>query len=106
MSRSSGVPLLMRMVVKGAAVLLGGIFAVSVVSSTAVQYAALVKKQKGMKCDVCKGIGYYKCKLCNGNSTIQWSPLYDPVVINPCLCPTCDGNKVQKCLNCLGLGYT
>ena len=30
---------------------------------------------------------FYKCKLCNGNATIEWSPKYDPVAINHCLCP-------------------
>ena len=27
------------------------------------------------------------------NASIKWSPLYDPVCINPCLCPTCDGHR-------------
>ncbi|EPS60287.1 hypothetical protein M569_14519, partial [Genlisea aurea] len=53
-------------------------------------------------CNICKGIGYYACKLCNGNGTIKWSPLHDPVFINPCVCPTCSGFKVQRCLNCVG----
>jgi hypothetical protein len=33
------------------------------------------------------------CKLCNGNATISWSPMYDPIAINPCVCPTCEGNR-------------
>ncbi|CBI28163.3 unnamed protein product, partial [Vitis vinifera] len=48
-----------------------------------------------LPCGVCRGKGYYICKLCKRNSTIEWPPLYDPVVINPCICPTCDGNRVQ-----------
>ncbi|KAK3029109.1 hypothetical protein RJ639_039253, partial [Escallonia herrerae] len=49
--------------------------------------------KRGNPCGVCKGKGFCPCKLCKGKSTIEWSPLYDPVVINPCLCPTCDGNR-------------
>ena len=52
-----------------------------------------VQKKFGLPCWVCKGVGFYRCKLCKGNSTIEWSPLYDPIFINPCLCPTCDGNR-------------
>ncbi|XP_068655241.1 uncharacterized protein [Aristolochia californica] len=56
-------------------------------------------------CKVCKGKGFYTCKLCKANSTIEWSPLHDPIFINPCVCPTCEGNRIQRCLNCLGKGY-
>ncbi|KAK2966277.1 hypothetical protein RJ640_018088 [Escallonia rubra] len=52
------------------------------------------KIKRGNPCGVCKGIGFCPCKLCKRKSTIEWSPLYDPVVINPCLCPTCDGNRL------------
>ncbi|KAH0897886.1 hypothetical protein HID58_047454, partial [Brassica napus] len=44
-------------------------------------------------CQVCRGKGFYICKLCKGNATISWSPLYDPVCINPVLYPTCDGHR-------------
>ncbi|XP_071715585.1 uncharacterized protein [Rutidosis leptorrhynchoides] len=101
---------LLRTLVKGAAVTIGGIFSVTVLSSTAVTLFTLHKKDKfGSKnarsCDVCRGNGFYMCKLCKGNATIEWSPLYDPVYINPCLCPTCDGHRIQRCLNCLGSGF-
>lgn len=56
--------------------------------------------RNGKECGVCKGKGFYKCKLCKGKSTIEWSPLYDPIVINPCLCPTCDGNKLLPPFPC------
>ncbi|RVX10917.1 hypothetical protein CK203_013296 [Vitis vinifera] len=49
-----------------------------------------------LPCGVCRGKGYYICKLCKRNSTIEWPPLYDPVVINPCICPTCDGNRHEE----------
>ncbi|KZV25238.1 hypothetical protein F511_39951 [Dorcoceras hygrometricum] len=65
---------------------------------------AFLQKKYGSPCGSCKGVGFYRCKLCKTNGTIKWSPLYDPLVINPCLCPTCDGSKVQRCLNCLGGG--
>ena len=45
-------------------------------------------------CGACKGKGFHPCKLCRGSSTISWSPIYDPLAINPCLCPTCDGKKL------------
>lgn len=62
------------------------------------------QKKTALPCGVCKGKGFYICKLCNGNATIQWSPLYDPVAINPCLCPTCDGNRlVTICILEFGL---
>ena len=50
----------------------------------------------GIPCWVCRGKGFCICKLCKGNSTIKWSPLFDPVAINPCLCPTCDGNRFVR----------
>jgi len=56
-----------------------------------------------LPCGACRGKGFYICKLCKGNASIHWSPLYDPVAINPCLCPTCDGNRlvVVSCLLCI-----
>ncbi|XP_020579834.1 uncharacterized protein LOC110024295 [Phalaenopsis equestris] len=90
--------------------LVGGLFTVSLASSVAIRGLQSVSEAKRKKlaisCSCCKGKGFYSCKLCRGNSTIEWSPLYDPVAINPCLCPTCDGNRIQRCLNCLGKGYT
>ncbi|KAL3523340.1 hypothetical protein ACH5RR_016174 [Cinchona calisaya] len=99
----------------GAAVILGGTFAISAVTSSVIRYSTsmkkvlvlvgtLVKRKYGRPCRACKGRGFYPCKLCKASGAIQWSPLYDPLVINPCLCPTCDGLKVQHCLNCLGWG--
>lgn len=55
-----------------------------------------VQRSVAVPCRVCRGKGFYICKLCKGNSIIQWSPLFDPVAINPCLCPTCDGNRSVK----------
>ncbi|XP_071742261.1 uncharacterized protein [Rutidosis leptorrhynchoides] len=101
---------LLRTLVKGAAVTVGGVFSITMISSTAITLFTLHKKDKfGSKnastCNVCRGKGFYMCKLCKGNATIEWSSLYDPVFINPCLCPTCDGHRIQRCLNCLGSGF-
>ncbi|KAG1371486.1 hypothetical protein COCNU_16G005800 [Cocos nucifera] len=91
------IPEPLRMLGSAAALVAGGIFTLSVVSSVAIrslQSIAEAKRRKvALPCMVCKGKGFYACKLCKGNSTIEWSPLYDPIVINPCLCPTCDGNR-------------
>ncbi|XP_010250004.1 PREDICTED: uncharacterized protein LOC104592363 [Nelumbo nucifera] len=106
---ANGIPYPLRMVASAAAIFFGGVFTMSLASSVtirALQATSEAKRKKvAMPCGVCKGKGFYPCKLCKGKSTIEWSPLYDPVVINPCLCPTCEGNRVQRCLNCLGKGY-
>ncbi|CAL9201305.1 unnamed protein product [Musa hybrid cultivar] len=87
----------------------GGLFTLSLASSVAMRSLQSLteakRKKVALPCSACKGKGFYGCKLCNGKSTIEWSPLYDPIVINSCLCPTCEGNRIQRCLNCLGKGY-
>ncbi|PSS36235.1 Chaperone protein like [Actinidia chinensis var. chinensis] len=104
-----GVPPPVRTLASAAAVILGGMLTLSLASSASIRALKAVTEAKRKKfalpCGVCKGKGFYICKLCKGNSTIEWSPLYDPVFINPCVCPTCEGNRVQRCLNCLGKGY-
>ncbi|KAL3824533.1 hypothetical protein ACJIZ3_020562 [Penstemon smallii] len=100
-----GVSKVSRMAAAVAATCFGGAFSLYILTSSISQRNTLNKKKSiGKSCGRCKGIGYYTCKLCKGNGTIMWSPLYDPVFINPCVCPTCDGFKVQHCLNCLGYG--
>ncbi|KAF8406965.1 hypothetical protein HHK36_006086 [Tetracentron sinense] len=104
-----GVPKPLRVVVATAGIVFGGMFTLSLASSLTIRTIKAVVESKRKKfalpCGVCRGKGFYTCKLCKGNSTIEWSPLYDPIVINPCICPTCEGNRVQRCLNCLGKGY-
>ncbi|PKA53200.1 hypothetical protein AXF42_Ash009930 [Apostasia shenzhenica] len=106
---SDRVPRPIRMMASAAAYLLGGLFTISLASSAAIKMLKSVsesnKRKLAIPCSICKGKGFYNCKLCKGKSTIEWSPLYDPIAINPCLCPTCDGNRIQRCLNCLGKGY-
>ncbi|KAL2613586.1 hypothetical protein R1flu_025278 [Riccia fluitans] len=99
----------LRLVTTAGAVIGGGFLAVSFVSSAFLgafrSWAEANRKKTARSCRICKGRGFTKCRLCKGNSVIHWSPLLDPVVKKPCLCPTCDGNKVQRCLNCVGKGY-
>ncbi|KAF5741973.1 hypothetical protein HS088_TW09G00011 [Tripterygium wilfordii] len=104
------IPRPLRIFATGTAIILGGLVVLNVTSAvcvSALRAATESKRRKlALPCMLCKGKGFYLCKLCKGNATIEWSPLYDPVAMNPCLCPTCDGNRVQRCLNCLGKGYT
>ncbi|KAA8545656.1 hypothetical protein F0562_020893 [Nyssa sinensis] len=106
--RGGGVPQPLRNFASTGAKILGGIFALGLASSFTGRFLQsftdVRRKKFALPCGVCKGKGFYICKLCKGNSTIEWSPMYDPLVINPCLCPTCEGNRVQRCLNCLGKG--
>ncbi|KFK41951.1 hypothetical protein AALP_AA2G193000 [Arabis alpina] len=98
-----------RFLGKSAGVILGGLVVTNVVTTAAIGafrfFSEEKQKKVGLACLVCRGKGFYICKLCKGNATIKWSPLYDPVCINPCLCPTCDGHRVQRCLNCIGKAY-
>ncbi|XP_015578052.1 protein BUNDLE SHEATH DEFECTIVE 2, chloroplastic [Ricinus communis] len=104
------IPKPLRTLVSGTAIFLGGLVALNITSSIAIgafRHASELKLRKNASpCGVCRGKGFYICKLCKGNATIKWSPLYDPIAFNPCLCPTCDGHRVQRCLNCLGKGYS
>ncbi|XP_057968970.1 uncharacterized protein LOC131158248 [Malania oleifera] len=137
MDSGRGAPRPLRVLGTTAAVFFGGMFTLSLASSFTIRTVKAVaeakRKKVALPCGVCRGKGFYICKLCKGASTIEWSPLFDPLVINPCLCPTCDGNRylwkliadrgswtpqgsifanlfvnywVQRCLNCLGKGYS
>ncbi|KAM4125322.1 hypothetical protein ACB094_01G300600 [Castanea mollissima] len=103
------IPKPIRPLATVAAVITGGLITLNLASTATIKVIRFVSEAKrrnvALPCGVCRGKGFYICKLCNGNATIEWSPMYDPVAINPCLCPTCEGNRVQRCLNCLGKGY-
>ncbi|KAG8077197.1 hypothetical protein GUJ93_ZPchr0007g4828 [Zizania palustris] len=83
---------------RAAAYLGGGFLLLSSASSAAVRSLRSLSDANQRKfaapCGSCEGKGAYACRLCRGNSTIEWSPLYDPVFVNPCLCPTCDGTRL------------
>ncbi|GLJ46482.1 hypothetical protein SUGI_0979620 [Cryptomeria japonica] len=91
------------------AVAVGGLVTLSFTSSLVIGGIRNVTEAKRKKtappCSVCNGRGFMQCKLCGGRATIDWSPLYDPVISKLCVCPTCEGNRVQRCLNCIGKGY-
>lgn len=59
-----------------------------------------MQEKAALPCRACRGKGFYICKLCNGNATIAWSPMFDPIAINPCVCPTCEGNRFVFPLFC------
>jgi len=91
-----------------AAYLGGGFLLLSAAASVGVRSLRALSDANQRKfatpCGACEGKGTYACRLCRGSATIEWSPMHDPVFVNPCLCPTCDGTRVQRCLNCLGRG--
>ncbi|KAL5183583.1 hypothetical protein HKD37_17G047445 [Glycine soja] len=122
--------------VRMAAVIFGGVATLNLASAATIKvlrFASEKKREKvALPCWVCRGKGFYICKLCNGNATISWSPMFDPIAVNPCVCPTCEEDNctllttcmvgsvllqippfetdvvrvgVQRCLNCLGKGY-
>jgi hypothetical protein len=62
------------------------------------------KKKRNMKCDACKGGKFITCRTCRGKRGLEWQPVGDASVRRVCLCPTCEGTAMQKCINCLGIG--
>ncbi|KAJ8751601.1 hypothetical protein K2173_016852 [Erythroxylum novogranatense] len=91
------IPKPLRTVAASTAIIVGSLVTLNIASSITIGALRLATEAKRRKlelpCGICRGKGFYICKLCKGNATIQWSPLHDPVAINPCLCPTCDGNR-------------
>ncbi|RZB56457.1 hypothetical protein D0Y65_045572 [Glycine soja] len=84
--------------VRMAAVIFGGVATLNLASAATIKvlrFASEKKREKvALPCWVCRGKGFYICKLCNGNATISWSPMFDPIAVNPCVCPTCEGNRL------------
>ncbi|XP_057827197.2 uncharacterized protein LOC131038693 isoform X1 [Cryptomeria japonica] len=82
---------------KMGAVAVGGLVTLSFTSSLVIGGIRNVTEAKRKKtappCSVCNGRGFMQCKLCGGRATIDWSPLYDPVISKLCVCPTCEGNR-------------
>ncbi|KAG6492816.1 hypothetical protein ZIOFF_047783 [Zingiber officinale] len=97
---TGGPPRPLRILATAAGYFFGGLFTLSLASSVAMRslqsFMEAKRKKVAPPCAACQGKGFYGCKLCKGRSTIEWSPLYDPIVINPCLCPTCEGNKSME----------
>lgn len=64
------------------------------------------KKAAGHVCYLCEGRKYVVCKTCAGKKAIAWQPLAGASMQRLCVCPTCGGKTgLQKCNNCVGLGY-
>ncbi|KAA0061587.1 uncharacterized protein E5676_scaffold285G00060 [Cucumis melo var. makuwa] len=97
------IPRQLRTIFTGAAVILGGICTLNLASFLTIQTLRLTAEAKRRKialpCKACRGKGFYICKLCRGNAVIQWSPLSDPIAMNPCVCPTCEGNRFSVHVN-------
>ncbi|KAL9326250.1 hypothetical protein ACSQ67_006895 [Phaseolus vulgaris] len=83
--------------VRMAAVIFGGVATLNLASTVTIKllrFSSEKKREKvALPCRACRGKGFYICKLCSGNATIAWSPMFDPIAINPCVCPTCEGNS-------------
>ncbi|KAJ4824575.1 hypothetical protein Tsubulata_044949 [Turnera subulata] len=102
------IPKQLQPLFTASAIVMGSLLAINITSTITLGALRFVGERRQRKvalpCAACRGKGFYVCKLCKGNSTIPW-PLYDPVAVDRCLCPTCDGKRVQRCLNCIGKGY-
>ncbi|XP_066309106.1 uncharacterized protein [Miscanthus floridulus] len=76
----------------------GGFLLLSAASSIAFRSLRALsdanQRKYAMPCGACEGKGTYACRLCRGSATVEWSPMHDPVFVNPCLCPTCDGTRL------------
>ncbi|KAL5975276.1 hypothetical protein ACLOJK_031955 [Asimina triloba] len=94
--KMGGIPMPLRVLGTAAAVAFGGMFSLSLASSVTIRiiqaateakrkkvalhvsqaYAfvfALLQKKVALPCSVCKGKGFYICKLCNGKTSIECS---------------------------------
>ena len=63
------------------------------------------KKRTGRKCNLCDGLRFISCGTCKGRGALEWQPIREAEMERVCLCPTCSGTKMSKCLRCVGIGY-
>ena len=64
------------------------------------------KRAAGHVCAHCEGRKFVVCRTCNGAKASDWQPLDNAAVRRICACPTCGGKTgLQKCPNCVGLGF-
>ena len=85
----------------------GGLAAVTAIA-TGVSRKVVVSRLRasGAVCYLCQGRKFVTCRTCGGDKAIEWQPLANPGVRRLCACPTCGGKTgLQKCNNCVGLGY-
>ncbi|XVE54378.1 hypothetical protein DITRI_Ditri03aG0075900 [Diplodiscus trichospermus] len=68
-------PKQLRISGKGAAIIFGGCLTLNIAATVAVgalrSLAEKKRKKLALPCGVCNGKGFYMCKLCNGNATIN-----------------------------------
>jgi hypothetical protein len=92
----------------GSIIVVGGAVATIAAASTAVS-SALVRRHRrarNVRCGSCEGGKFVPCRTCRGKRAIEWQPIESPTVDRLCLCPTCQGTGLQKCVNCLGFGFS
>ena len=108
-SRDGRAPGALRAVFGGfagsVAFVVGG-FATIAATTTAASRALVRRRRRARnaRCAACAGGKFVRCRTCRGKRAIEWQPLEAPTVDRLCLCPTCQGTGMQKCLNCLGDG--
>ncbi|KMZ60927.1 hypothetical protein ZOSMA_56G01610 [Zostera marina] len=96
---AGGISPILKFLGSAASVLVGGFLATAVIAGAIHTTTEKRMKKISPPCRICKGKGFHPCKLCKGKTTIEWSPLHDPIAINPCICPTCDGNRLKYSWN-------
>lgn len=69
------------------------------------KYVSMNKKRNGQKCELCVGMRYVECGTCKGYGACEWQPINGALMERVCLCPTCSGTKMQKCIRCIGVGF-
>jgi len=85
----------------------GGLAAITALA-TGVSRKIVVSRLRanGQVCYLCEGRKFVTCRTCAGDKAIEWQPLANPGMRRLCACPTCGGKTgLQKCNNCVGLGY-
>jgi hypothetical protein len=65
---------------------------VGICSNLCVKYALPLQIRTAPQCSGCKARAV-ECRLCNGESTSDWTPLHDPVVARVCAFPQRYGNR-------------
>mmetsp|Transcript_26450 Transcript_26450/g.103058 ORF Transcript_26450/g.103058 Transcript_26450/m.103058 type:complete len:95 (-) Transcript_26450:213-497(-) len=62
---------------------------------------AALQAQKPKVCEICKGLGAFKCFVCDGSGTIKL-----PKKRKLEKCQTCNGLGKTRCRPCKGSGYS
>lgn len=75
-------------------------------SASAVSRALVARERlrRNARCETCAGGKFIVCRTCRGRRGLDWQPMKEATERRVCLCPTCEGTGMQKCINCLGVG--